>query len=225
MGGADGSQNVPLNGRVEGFRCALGKIEPLEQGNGMIPAGEHHWREKPDAPTSGKRRGIRLAAHLLTDQSQAMISLWTSAGNCGVRMADLDQGPILVPSLGLYITKPGSVPVRKFKSDLAAKKLTTVRQLANESPEESYMSAMTRVFGENARKLPDFPQPPYEPVMQIDVPEKQWVAQWRLGAWHLQRWCRQMDDGTYHGSRRHALPHDEPQGMVSRRGSTAEKGE
>ena len=196
-GVADGLQNVPLSGRVEGFKSALGKIEPLEQGNGMIPAGEHHWREKPDAATSGKRRGIRLAVHLPTDPSQAMISLWTSAGNCGVRMADLDQGPILVPSLGLYITRPGSVPVQKFKSDLAARKLTTVRQLANESPEESYMSAMTRIFGENASKLPDFPQPPYEPVMQIDVPEKQLVAQWRLGAWHLQRWCRKMDDGTY----------------------------
>ena len=45
--------------------------------------------------------------------------------------------------------------------------------------------------------LPDFPKPPYEPVMQIDVPEKQFVAQWRLGDWHLKRWSQKVNDDTY----------------------------
>jgi len=33
--------------------------------------------------------------------------------------------------------------------------------------------------------------------MQINVPEKPLVDQWRLGAWHLKRWCREEADGTW----------------------------
>jgi hypothetical protein len=45
--------------------------------------------------------------------------------------------------------------------------------------------------------LPAFPKPPYQPAMQIDVPEKQLIAQWQLGDWHLKRWSQKVKDDTY----------------------------
>jgi hypothetical protein len=126
-----------------------------------------------------------------------ILSLWTSTGNCGFNPGDAKRGPVLIPSIGLYITRPGSVAVDKFRADLAAKKLRTTREAILAAPEESYTNAMARVFGENVQKLPEFPKPPYEPQMQIDVPDRPLVNQWRLGAWHLKRWCREVPDGTW----------------------------
>jgi len=196
---ADGSQAVPTSGRIEGTWCALGKIEPLEEGNGVTPTGEHHWQENRGSPTSGKRRGIRVTVSSCTGNKtiSPTLSLWTVAGNSGFLVADLDRGPILIPSLGLYIVKHGGIPLSQFQHELAGKKLKTVAQQCNESPEESYASAMTREFGEFAKQLPAFPKPPYEPVMKIDVPEKPLVDQWRLGAWHLKRWCRKVNEDKY----------------------------
>jgi hypothetical protein len=107
-------------------------------------------------------------------------------------MTDLYRGPILVPSIGVYVVKAGGVPARQFQQELAAKNLKTVRQrLRERQPEQSYAAAMKGVFGDTP--LPPFPEPPYTSPMQIDVPERQLVDQWRLGAWHLTRHSRKVD--------------------------------
>jgi hypothetical protein len=194
--GFDATATGAVTGRVEAWWAAVAKIEPLEEANGLVVLDDHQWREDLGQRKENRRRGLRLTFHGTTGPAP-IISLWTSAGNCGFNPDDATRGPVLIPSIGLYITKPGSVAVDKFCADLAAKKLRTTREEVLAAPEESYAGAMAREFGENAKKLPEFPTPPYESQMQIDVPEKPLVDQWRLGAWHLKRWCREEADGTW----------------------------
>ncbi|MDA1088619.1 MAG: hypothetical protein O2901_16595 [Verrucomicrobia bacterium] len=194
--GFDAATSGAVSGRVEAWWAAVTKIEPLDASNGLVVIGENQWREDMAQRKKDRRRGLRLT-FCGTTGPEAILSLWTSAGNCGFSPADATGGPILIPRVGLYITRPGSVSVDKFRESLAARKLRTVQEEVRAAPEESYAGAMAREFGANARKLPKFPQPPYEPQMQIDVPEKPLVEQWRLGAWHLKRWCREEADGAW----------------------------
>ena len=194
--GFDATTTGAVTGRVEAWWAAVAKIEPLDEANGLVVLRDHQWREELGQRKENRRRGLRLTFHGTTGPAP-IISLWTSAGNCGFNPGDATRGPVLIPSIGLYITKPGSVSVDKFRADLAAKKLRTAREAVLTAPEESYASAMAWMFGENAKKLPELPKPPYEPQMQINVPEKPLVDQWRLGAWHLKRWCREVADGTW----------------------------
>jgi hypothetical protein len=185
-----------VHGRLEAWWAHIVKMEPLAEGNGTTVAGENRWKEDLAARKDGSRRGLRLT-FMDTTGPVAIFSLYTGAGNLGVGFQDVLREPVLIPSVGFYVTKPGSIGVTAHREALAAKKLTTARRKVLAAPEESYAGAMSRVFGENVKKLPEFPKAPYEPLMQIDVPEKGLVDQWRIGAWHLKRWCRKMEDGTY----------------------------
>ncbi len=113
--------------------------------------------------------------------------------NCGRRNP---WGGGAIPSVGIYIAEAQSgLSAEQFQAQLAAKRLRTVRQRARAEPEVSWASAMKRYQGKSA--LPAFPRPPYEPAVQIDVPEEPLVAQWRLGDWHLKRWSQKVNDDTY----------------------------
>jgi hypothetical protein len=144
-------------------------------------------------------KGLRLAVQGETGKPTSL-SLRTSAGNACVLVSDIERGPVLIPSLGLYLVRADGPTMGQFREKLAAKKLKTARQKVLAAPEADHASAMAEVFGENAEELPAFPTPPYESPMQIEVPEKALTDQWRLGAWHLKRWCRPAGDDVYHVS-------------------------
>ena len=183
------------DGRAESYNGYIGPVAPLEKGCGVVVTGEHAWK---DGRETTARRGIKLPVFQTVGDvnSRTIVTLWTSRGNVSFTPGDLESGPILMPSLGIYVAAVESgVTARQFQTQLAAKRLRTVRQQAREEPEVSWASAMKRFQGDRA--LPAFPKPPYEPAMQIDVPEKQLVAQWRLGDWHLKRWSQKVKDDTF----------------------------
>ena len=190
---------VAVEGRLEAYLGEILGIEPLEEGNGVRMQDGLGWRE--EVVPGPKRRGLRITVigptwKRVMGQSitpAAFISLRAGNRSMAFSMEELERGgPILVPSIGVYVAKAGGVPARKFQQELAAKNLKTMRQrLRERQPEQSYAEAMKAVFGDTP--LPPFPEPPYEPAMQIDVPEKQLVGQWRLGAWHLKRHSRKVD--------------------------------
>ncbi len=185
------------DGRVEVYDGYIGPAAPLHGNRGVTTVGEHAWKDKFVVPPLGgmsrlkpelqtpARRGIKLQVMRTANEvnSRTIVTLWTSCGDVSFAAADLESGPILIPSVGIYVTAPGGPSARRFLAQLAAKHLRTIRQQARAEPEESWASAVQRYHGKNA--LPAFPKPPYEPAMQIDVPEPQLVAQWRLGDWHL----------------------------------------
>jgi hypothetical protein len=190
-----GAAGQRWDGRVEAYNGYIGPVAPLEEGNGVVASGENAWK---DGRETTARRGIKLPVSQTAGDvnSRTIVTLWTSRGDVSFTPRDLDSGPILIPSLGIYVTDAESgVPARQFQTQLAKKHLRTVRQQVREDPEVSWASAMKRYHGNSA--LPDFPKPPYEPAMRIDVPEKQLVAQWRLGDWHLKRWSQRVQDDTY----------------------------
>jgi hypothetical protein len=183
------------DGRVEAYNGYVGRVAPLENGCGVTAVGEHVWKDGPEGITP---RGIKLTVLQTAGEvnSRTIVTLWTTAGNVSFAPRDLESGPILIPSVGAFITTAESgITAEQFQSELAAKRLRTVRQQARAEPEVSWLSAMKRYHDSAA--LPDFPKPPYEPAMQIDVPEKQFVAQWRLGPWHLKRWSQKLPDDAY----------------------------
>lgn len=215
------------DGRIEAYDGFVGKIEPLESGNGIELTGEHHWRESAE---SEGRRGIRTTVYGAADRS-ANITVWTGCGTVTFAPADLvpadpkkgkvsdivdeimsfykyprdivafvpadlEKGPILVPSMGVFIAPAGSgVTARQFQEKLAAEKKETLRQRVRKHAEQSWAGAMGTYY--QLDKLPAFPVPPMESPMQIDVPEKELVAQWRLGAWHLTRHAKKINDRMY----------------------------
>ncbi|MGA2253420.1 MAG: hypothetical protein ABSG53_02065 [Thermoguttaceae bacterium] len=190
-----GAAGQRWDGRVEVYNGRIGRVMPLASGCGVVATDEHAWKDGLGATA---RRGIRLPVTPTAGDvnSRTIVTLWTSRGNVSFTPGDLESGPILIPSVGIYIaTAASGLSAEQFQSQLAAKHLRTVRQQAREEPEASWASAMIRYHGKNS--LPDFPKPPYEPAMQIDVPEKQLVAQWRLGDWHLKRWSQKVNDDIY----------------------------
>jgi hypothetical protein len=183
------------DGCVEVYNGCIGPVTPLSSGGGVEAIGEHAWKDGQGTTT---RRGIKLQVIPTAGDvnSRTIVTLRTSYGNVSFAARDLESGPILIPSAGIYITDARSgLSAEQFQAQLAARRLRTVRQQARAEPEVSWASAMQRYHGKNA--LPAFPKPPYEPAMQIDVPEEQLVAQWRLGDWHLKRWSQKVKDDTY----------------------------
>jgi len=188
-----------VEGRLESYWGEILRIEPLEEGNGLKTQDGLDWRE--EVVPGPKRRGLRVTVAVPVSMNQpqhrdAAISLRTGKGGMAFSMFDLESGPILVPSIGMYVVKAGGVPARRFQQELAAKNPKTGRQrLRERQPEQSYAEAMKAVFGDTP--LPEFPKPPYESAMQIDVPEKQLVSQWRLGAWHLNRNSHKVNEALW----------------------------
>jgi hypothetical protein len=183
------------DGRVEVYNGYIGRVTPLQDGCGVVAIGEHAWK---DGRETTARRGIKLQVIETAGDvnSRTIVTLWTSGGNVSFTPGDLESGPILIPSVGIYIANAQSgLSAKQFQAQLAAKHLRTVRQQARAEPEVSWASAMKRYHGKTV--LPAFPKPPYQPAMQIDVPEKQLVAQWQLGDWHLKRWSQKVRDDTY----------------------------
>ena len=183
------------DGWVDAYNGRVGKLEPLEEGCGVVVLGEHHWK---DGQSATARRGIKVQLFPAVGpiNTRTVVTLWTTGGNVSVAAGDLDRGPILIPGVGIYVAQARcAITARQFQEQVASNRLKTVRHQARQVVEESWATAMKRYHGD--RVLPEFPPPPRESAMQIDVPEKQLVAQWRLGDWHLKRWSQKLDEDTY----------------------------
>ena len=194
-GFSKGKADVQWDGRVEAYNGIVDGVEPLEQGNGLRALGKQHWREEVEARG---RRGIKLRLFPTSGpaNTRTVVTLWTTGGNFSFAELDLDEGPILIPSLGVFVAKERSgSTAQQFSEQIAASGKTTIRQRVREHAEQNLESAMRENLGNGV--LPDFPVPPLETPMKIDVPEKLINNQWRLGAWHLTRWSQKLDDGTY----------------------------
>jgi hypothetical protein len=165
-------------GRIDVYNGVIDRIDPLLIG--PVP-----------------RHGIQLRLFQTDDagNNRTLVTLWAGTKSFTIALHDLEESPVLIPSGGFYVEKYGSgISAAQFLGQLARQGLKTTRERVETEPEESWASAMKR-FHPN-RVFPEFPAPPYEPGMKIDVPERQLVSQWQLGAWHLKRWCQELPDGT-----------------------------
>jgi len=80
---------------------------------------------------------------------------------------------------------------REYLAELAGHKLKTIRQRVREHPEQTWEGAMRSLHGDGP--LPPIPEPPFDPAMSVEVPDKRLTALWRLGAWRIMRRCPRID--------------------------------
>ena len=141
------TQRVPgrWDGRIAAYNGYVGRVAPLSDKCGVTAVGEHAWKDGPaaaGAPACGSR-GIKLPIFQTDGEinSRTVVTLWTAAGDFSFAPRDLESGPILIPSLGVFITTAanGATPAT-FQAELAARGLRTVRQRVRAAPEESWAS-------------------------------------------------------------------------------------
>ncbi|MBN1852048.1 MAG: hypothetical protein JW829_04960 [Pirellulales bacterium] len=79
----------------------------------------------------------------------------------------------------------------EYITELTAHNLKTIRQQVRQRPEQTWEGAMRALYGD--MQLPPIPEPPFEPAMSVEVPDKHLTALWRLGAWRIIRRCPRID--------------------------------
>lgn len=191
------TEKADFEGRVESHVALLGAVLPLPGDAGMTPGGpgttpmgEQAWQSKPSA---GSRRGVSIPLLYAPDSRTGLdsrLTIWTATPGCTVRLRDLDDGPLLIPEHGLFVTKAGGgKTARQFSAELAAKGLKSVRQMTREHREAASLEEVMREVrlstcppGTPVPPLPEVPDPP----MHVRTPDAGWTNAWRAASRQLQ---------------------------------------
>ena len=202
------------DGRIEAYDGIIGNVRPLPDDAGTAMTGPYAWRS---VRHGGTRRGLHLSLlyigtsrwrHVHPDRAQqedvarSIVTLWTKSGSFSFRVSDLEQGPILAPEHGFFVRATAKPPsslaseapftmesaattARDFLKELQGKGLQTIRQRVRKHTEQTWQDAVAAMYPD--KELPPQPKPPFEPAMQVEVPDERLTAQWKLGAWHILR--------------------------------------
>jgi hypothetical protein len=198
----EGTQKADFDGRVEGFFSFVGNVTPLPGDTETAMVGPHAWESHA---ANGSRRGIAISLLYIQPAVEYVdklprfpyghprdtrITVRTKSGSFTFLVRDLEEGPILAPEYGFFVTKSGSgKTARKFSVELAASNSKSIREMTREHPEATWDEATREIT------LPMLPQgttlPPYkqvaDPPMQVQVPEARWGDAWRIGVSQLQK--------------------------------------
>jgi hypothetical protein len=166
------TENSDLDGRLEPHVAMIGSVVPLADDT------TRHGVVVPLLYAPGSRPGL-----------DSRITVWTKTGGFTFRISDLENGSILIPERGVFITKAGSGQTgRQYAKELAAKHLKTVRQMTRKHREAaSWKELMQEVrlwtcpAGTVAKPFPKVP----DPVMQVELPDPDWSAAWRTVTFQL----------------------------------------
>ena len=187
----EGGNRQRWDGYMDAYQGHVTGIQPLSA-TSVAMTGQRLWQ---DNPNSKDRRGIQAR---IWSTGSAIVTLWTSGGNVSFLPSDLESGPILIPSVGIYITKRDSgLTAAQCQKQLADSGKKTISQRVREHSELNWTKAMNAVYPD--KTLPPIPQVPTDklPGMLIDVPEKQLNDQWRLSAANIRAKTYKQPDGTY----------------------------
>ena len=182
-----------FKGRVESHVALLGAVLPLPGdacmtpgGPGTTPMGEQAWQSKPSGRS---RRGVSIPLLYAPDSRPGLdsrLTIWTATSGCTIRLRDLDDGPILIPGHGLFVTKAGAgKTAQQFSAELAAKGLKSIRQMTREHREAASLEEVMREVRLSTCP-PDTPVPPLPKVpdspMHVQVPDPGWTYAWRAAS-------------------------------------------
>ncbi len=188
-GFAAGAEPLDLEGRLESHVSILGPVSPLAEDKGTTMTGVHSWRS---SDAGGTRRGIVVPLLYIPGGRSALdsrVTVWTKTTGFTFRIADLLQGPILIPEHGIFVAQVGSgQTARQFTEELAAKKIKSIRQMTREHREAaSWAEVMQEVrlwTCPEGTAVPPFPQVA-DPPMQVQLPDPGWTAAWRAASFQL----------------------------------------
>lgn len=172
-----------FNGRLEPYVAMIGPVAPLAEDMGTTVTGGHRWQSRVAGDT---RRGIvvpLLYAPTSRPGLDSRITIWSKKAGFTFRVSDLDNGPILIPEHGVFVTKVGSgQTARQFAGELAARNLKSIRQMTREHREaaswEELMQEVRLWTCPEGTDVSPFPQVE-EPAMQVQLPDERWTDAWR----------------------------------------------
>ncbi|MCL5096284.1 MAG: hypothetical protein M1608_01855 [Candidatus Omnitrophica bacterium] len=185
-----GTEATGFDGRIEGYLSVIGPIAPLAEDKGTTVTGAHSWQSRAVGDT---RRGIEVPLLYASGGRSALdsrVTVWTRTSGFTVRIADLENGPVLIPEQGVYLAKAGSgQTARQFAVELAARHLEGIRQMTREHREPASWEELMRKVRLSTcpagTALPPFPQVE-DPPMQVELPDPGWTAAWRAASFQLQ---------------------------------------
>jgi len=183
------TEKTDFDGWVESYVGMTGLVSPLADDEGTTATGAHAWQSRAG---DGTRRGIVVpllyapSARLGLD---SRITVWTQTSGFTVRVCDLENGPILIPEQGVFVTKVGSGnTAREFVRELAAKNLKGIRRMTREHREaaswEEVMQEVRIWTCPAGTAVPQFPQVE-DPPMQVQLPDPRWTDAWRAASFQL----------------------------------------
>ena len=184
-----GKEKTDLDGWVESYLAMTGRVSPLAEDKGTTVTSGHKWQSRAVGNT---RRGI-LVPLLYTPNGQpaldSRVTIWTKTAGFTFRVRDLENGPILIPEHGVFITRAGSgKTARQFARELAAKNVKGIRQLTREHREAaSWEEVMQKVRLRTCpagTAVPPFPKVD-DPPMQVQLPDPRWTDAWRAASFQL----------------------------------------
>ena len=185
----EGTEHNDFVGRVESHVARTGHVVPLAEDKGTTVTGGQKWRSRA---VSNTRRGIVVPLLYISSSQPALesrVTVWTKTSGFTFRACDLQNGPILIPEHGVFITKVGSGrTARQFTRELAAKNLKGVRQMVREHREAaSWDELMQKVrlstcpAGTAVPPLPKVDDPP----MLVQLSDPRWTDAWRAASFQL----------------------------------------
>ncbi|WP_349318287.1 hypothetical protein [Chitinophaga sp. MM2321] len=184
-----GIAQTDFDGVIESDMAIAGTASPLLNDKGTTITGDHAWQSRY---VNATRRGITLPILYASGEYPALdsrITIRTGKGGFSFRPGDLENGPILIPEQGIFITAAGSgKTARQFAESLAGKQLKNSRQLTLDHREAaSWEELMQNVrlstcpVGTVIPSLPVVPEPP----MQVQLPDSNWTNAWRAASFQL----------------------------------------
>ncbi len=179
-----GTEKTDFDGRVESSVGMIGSVTPLAGDKRTKMKDAHSWQSRG---ARGARRGVVVPVLCISGEYLALdtrVSVWSQTNGFTFRPRDLENGPILIPEHGVFVTKVGSgKTARQFVAELEAKNLKSVRQMTREHREaaswDELMQEARLWTCPEGTKAPPFPQVG-EPAMQVQVPDPRWTEMWRL---------------------------------------------
>ncbi len=178
------AKKANFDGKIETRVAMNGPVSPLAEDTGTTVIDRNSWQSKA---TGNTRRGIIIPL-LYTSKGRpgldSRITVWTKTSGFTFCVNDLENGPILIPEHGVFITKSGSKQTaREFAQKLAIKNLKSIRQITREHREVSswdeLMQEVRLLNCPEGTAVPPFPQVE-DPAMLVQLPDQRWTDAWRV---------------------------------------------
>ena len=183
------TEKTDFDGWLESYVGMIGPVAPLADDMGITVTGGLRWQSQAAGNT---RRGIvvpLLYAPSARPALDSRVTMWSKTTGVTFRPCDLENGPILIPEHGVFVTKVGSgKTARRFIRELAAKNLKGIRQMTREHREaaswEEVMQEVRFSTCPAGTAVPPFPEVE-DPPMQVQLPDARWTDAWRAASFQL----------------------------------------
>ena len=185
-----GAEKWDFDGWLEASVAIVGPVAPLPEDKGVTVTGGCRWQSR--AGDGAARRGIVVPVLYASGNRPGLdsrVTVWMRTTGFTFRVSDLENGSILLPRHGVFVTRAGSgQTARQFSAELAARNLKSVRQMTREHREAASWNELMQEV--RLWTCPDgaalMPFPPVEdPPMQVQLPDPGWAGAWRAAAFQL----------------------------------------